>query len=182
MKVPGPCSDPTQWLGNQVLYMWPLPYVSNLLLHPLPLFKSYVNSGVHLFYIFPCRWLRRKVRSPGDNWAIVSSELSCRVSHLNFAFILLSAELLHSFHGKAFHQMPYTHSALGSLSIAFWTRQWKYRSSLPLSYSPKPTLLTCHIHSSTKNIMSASSVRGGELGTEGSELKAQTLVLHELTD
>ena len=31
-----------------------------------------------------------------------------------------------------------------------------------------------------KNIMSASSVRGSELGTEGSEMKAQTLALCEL--
>ena len=63
------------------------------------------------------------MRSPGDNQAIVSFELSCGVSHLNFALLFFFiAELVHSFHSKALHQMPYAHlvcSALGKLGLAF---------------------------------------------------------------
>lgn len=54
------------------------------------------------------------MKSPGDNQALVSFELSCRMSYLNFALVL--AELVHSFHSEAFHQKSYINlvcSALG---------------------------------------------------------------------
>lgn len=158
-KVPGPCSDLTMQLGNQVLYKHFLPYAPKLLLRPLPLFKSCVHSQVHLFYILPFWWLKRKVRSPGDNQAIVSFELSCRMPLLNFVFLFFLAELVHSFYSKAFHQMPYTNlvcSRLGKLSFAFWIMKVSLIFALVLF--PQTHTLDFPHSFFNRNIMSASYV------------------------
>lgn len=120
------------------------------------------------------------MRSPGDNQATVSLELSYRTSHLNFA--LFWAELVHSFHGKAFHQKTYVNLESRALGKPALLAELGNESIAHLPLVLFPPIHTLHLLHSffNRNITSASYRRGSELDTRDSEVKAQALVLKEL--